>query len=206
MEVGLMEMTDEKAGIKRDCHMKKLTAEQVLSVYTGVAKEHFPVAELKPAAMVEKLLQEGAYEGLGFFYGEKLAAYALFAQVPGRDMLLLDYYAVLAAYRNNGMGSLFLQKMKECYNGREAILLETEKPEAAESKAEYALRLRRNGFYERNGAVLMKICSRVYDVDFDIFAIPLAKIPSDEEACQAYSEIYRYMLGEENYRQHVSME
>lgn len=206
MEVGLMEMTDEKAEIKRDCHMKKLTAEQVLSVYTGVAKEHFPVAELKPAAMVEKLLQEGAYEGLGLFYGETLAAYALFAQVPGRDVLLLDYYAVLASYRNSGMGSLFLQKMKECYRGREAILLETEKPEAAESKAEYALRVRRNGFYERNGAVLTKICSRVFDVDFDIFAIPLVKMPSDKETYRAYSEIYRYMLGEENYRQHVSME
>lgn len=50
MEVRRMEMTDEKAGIKRDCHMKKLTAEQVLSVYIGVAKEHFPVAELKCAA------------------------------------------------------------------------------------------------------------------------------------------------------------
>lgn len=202
----LMEMTDEKAGIKRDCHMKKLTAEQVLSVYTGVAKEHFPVAELKPAAMVEKLLQEGAYEGLGLFYGETLAAYALFVQVPGRDVLLLDYYAVLAAYRNSGMGSLFLQKMKECYSDREAILLETEKPEAAESKAEYVLRVRRNGFYERNGAVLTKICSRVYDVDFDIFAIPLVKMPSNQETYRAYSEIYRYMLGEENYRQHVSME
>ena len=204
--MGLMEMTDEKAGIKRDCRMKKLTAEQVLSVYTEVAKEHFPVAELKPAPMVEKLLQEGAYEGLGLFYGEKLAAYALFAQVPGRGMLLLDYYAVLAAYRNGGMGSLFLQKMKECYSDREAILLETEKPEAAENKEEYTLRMRRNGFYERNGAVRTKICSRVYDVDFDIFAIPLAKMPSDEETCQAYSEIYRYMLGEENYGQHVSME
>ena len=206
MEVGLMEMTDEKAGIKRECHMKKLTAEQVLSVYTGVAQEHFPVEELKPAAMVEKLLQEGAYEGLGLFYGETLAAYALFAQVPGRDVLLLDYYAVLAAYRNGGVGSLFLQKMKGCYSDREEILLETEKPEAAESRAEYALRVRRNGFYERNGAVLTKICSRVYGVDFDIFAIPLTTMPSDEEAYLAYSEIYRYMLGEENYGQHVSME
>ena len=197
---------DERAGAKRDYHMKKLTAEQVLSVYTGVAQEHFPVEELKPAALIEKLLQEGAYEGLGLFLGETLAAYALFAQAPERDILLLDYYAVLAAYRNGGMGSLFLQKMKECYSGREAILLETEKPEAAENEAEYVLRVRRNGFYERNGAVLTNIRSRVYDVDFDIFAIPLAKTPSDEEAYQELSVIYRYMLGEENYRQHVSME
>ncbi|MDE6127929.1 MAG: N-acetyltransferase, partial [Lachnospiraceae bacterium] len=58
----------------------------------------------------------------------------------------------------------------------------------------------------RNGAVLTNIRSRVYDVDFDIFAIPLAKTPSDEEAYQELSVIYRYMLGEENYRQHVSME
>lgn len=66
--------------------------------------------------------------------------------------------------------------------------------------------MRRNGFYERNGAVLTNIRSKVYDVDFDIFAIPLAKMPSDKEAYRAYSKIYRYMLGEENYRQHVSME
>lgn len=197
---------DERADIKVDCHMKKLTAQQVLSIYTGVAREHFPVEELKPAALIEKLLQEGAYEGLGLFLGETLAAYALFARIPERDVLLLDYYAVLAAYRNGGMGSLFLQKMKECYSSRETILLETEKPEAAKNRAEYALRVRRNGFYERNGAGLTNIRSRVYDVDFDIFAIPLAKMLSDEEAYQALSEIYRYMLGEENYRQYVSME
>lgn len=206
MEVRLVEMADKKADIKRDCHMKKLTAEQVLAAYTGVAREHFPVEELKPAALIEKLLQEGAYEGLGLFLGEALAAYALFARIPEWDVLLLDYYAVLAEYRNGGMGSLFLQKMKEFYSSREAILLETEKPEAAENEAEYKLRARRNGFYERNGAVLTKIRSRVYDVDFDIFVIPLAKELSDEEVYQVYSAIYRCMLGEENYRRHVSVE
>ena len=194
-------MTD----IKRKRKKKKLTAEQVLSIYTKVAKEHFPVEELKPAAVIERLLEEDAYEGLGLFDGERLAAYALFAQIPKGGTLLLDYYAVLAEYRNSGMGSLFLDNMRQFYKEREMILLETEAPAAAKDKAEYTLRMRRNGFYERNGAVLTKIRSRVYDVAFDIFVIPLAKMPSDEEAYQQLSGLYRYMLGEENYRRHVSM-
>lgn len=192
-------------GIRENVPVKKLTAEQVLSVYTGVAAEHFPAEERKPAAVIERLLREGAYEGLGLFDGERLAAYALYAQIPESGTLLLDYYAVLAAYRNSGVGSLFLDKMRHFYGEREMILLETEEPAAARNKAEYELRTRRNGFYERNGAVLTKIRSRVYDVDFDIFVLPLAKMPSDEEVYRKLSGIYRYMLGEENYRRHVSM-
>lgn len=191
--------------IKGNDAIKKLTAKQVLSIYTGVAKEHFPVEELKPAAVIEQLLQEGAYEGLGLFDGERLAAYALFAQMPKSGALLLDYYAVLAEYRNNGMGSLFLDKMRQFYGKREMILLETEAPAAAKNEAEYELRVRRNDFYVRNGAALTKIRSRVYDVDFDIFVLPLAKTPSDEEVYQRLSGLYRYMLGEENYRRHISM-
>lgn len=193
-------------GIKRKVYLKKLTAEQVLSIYTGVAKEHFPVEELKPAAVIERLLREGAYEGLGMFDGERLAAYALFAQMPKSRTLLLDYYAVLDEYRNGGVGSLFLGKMRQFYSDRNMILLETEKPASAKNEAEYTLRVRRNCFYERNGALLTGIRSRVYDVDFDIFLLPLAKTPSDEEAYQELSGLYRYMLGEENYRRHVSME
>lgn len=196
----------ESTGVKRDCHMERLTDEQVISIYTGVAKEHFPAEELKPVTMIERLLSEGAYEGLGLFCGETLAAYALFAGMPEGGTLLLDYYAVLAEYRNSGMGSLFLRKMKEFYGGREAILLETEMPEAAKSEAERELRVRRNGFYERNGALFTKVRSRVYKVDFDIFIIPLANALPDEEVYKRLSEIYLYMLGEENYGRHVQMD
>ena len=60
---------------------------------------------------------------------------------------------LLPAYNgNSGVGSLFLDKMRHFYGEREMILLETEEPAAARNKAEYELRTRRNGFYERNGA------------------------------------------------------
>ena len=197
--------TEKAVDIKRNASLQKLTAKQVLSVYTGVAKEHFPVEELKPAAVIERLLGEEAYEGLGLFVEGRLAAYALFARIPKGGTLLLDYYAVLAEYRNSGMGSLFLDNMRQFYKEKEMILLETEAPAAAKDKAEYVLRTRRNGFYERNGAVLTKIRSRVYDVAFDIFVIPLAKTPSDEEVYQQLAGVYRYMLGEEKYGRHVRM-
>lgn len=183
--------------------MRKLLKEEILSIYKGVAGEDFPEAELKPVEIIERMLVEDGYAGLGLFSEEQLIGYALFVKVPGEDVLLLDYYAVLKEFRNGGTGSLFLQKMQEIYKDKAAILLETEEPQKAKNEAEYDIRVRRNGFYERNGAVRTGIKSRLYIVEFGIFAIPLREKYEDDQIYARLDDIYHYMFGDEGYKKYV---
>lgn len=187
----------------KEYEMRKLSGEEILSIYNGVAREHFPEAELKPVGCIERMLAEGGYAGLGLFWGEKLIGYAFFVKVPEGDVLLLDYYAVLKEFRNGGTGSLFLQKMQEIYKDRAAIILETEEPEKAKNEAEYDIRVRRNGFYERNGAVRTCVKSRLYIVEFGIFVIPLCEKYTDDQIYARLDAIYHYMFGTEGYEKYV---
>lgn len=185
--------------------MRNLSDKQILSIYTGVAKQHFPEAELKPVAIIERMLEDGGYEGIGLFFEDKLVGYAFFVKVPLNDVLLLDYYAVLEEFRNGGTGSLFLQKMQDSYQHKAAIILETEEPDQANNQAEYDIRLRRNLFYERNGAISTDVKSRLYIVDFGIFYIPLLKTFTNSQIGKQLDCIYRYMFDEEDYRKYVHL-
>ncbi len=190
---------------KNAYEMRNLTDKQILNIYTDVAKQHFPKAELKPVAIINRLLEDGGYEGIGLFSQDKLVGYAFFVKVPHNDVLLLDYYAVLEEFRNGGTGSLFLQKMQESFRQRAAIILETEEPDQAEEQDEYDIRVRRNLFYERNGAVRTDVKSRLYIVEFGIFYIPLLKTFTDSQICEQLDCIYKYMFDEEDYRKYVHL-
>lgn len=192
------------SGVK-DYRMEELTSERILSIYTGVAKEHFPEAELKPVDILARSLKNGTYEGLGLFDGATLMGYAFFAKAKEGKVLLLDYYAVMAEYRNGGTGSLFLQKMKTFYGDRTAIILETEEPALAENEAERDLRTRRNGFYMRNGAIPTRIKTRLYAVELGILYIPLKSRLSTEQIMKELDAIYREMLNEENHKKYVRL-
>lgn len=185
--------------------MRKLSDKEILSLYTGVAREHFPEEELKQTGIIERLLADGGYEGLGLFEEEKLVGYAFFVKSPKKDILLLDYYAVMAEYRNGGMGSLFLQRMKEAYKDKEAILLETEEPNLAQNEAEADLRRRRNAFYVRNGAVETRVKSRLYVVELGILYIPLRRTMTEREVLEELDEIYCFMLSTENYKKYAKV-
>ncbi|MGN1148151.1 MAG: GNAT family N-acetyltransferase [Lachnospiraceae bacterium] len=190
---------------KQKLLMKRLSEEEILFIYNGVAREHFPQEELKPVEIIKRLLAAGGYEGLGLFEEDKLVGYAFFVKIPQKDILLLDYYAVMAEYRNGGMGSLFLQRMKEAYRDEAAILLETEEPSLAQNEAEADLRRRRNAFYVRNGAVKTRVKSRLYVVELGVLYLPLRRTMTDEEVMEELDEIYRFMLREENYEKYAKV-
>lgn len=196
---------EEKVNNPNSFTVKKLSESQILSVYTEIAVRHFPEDELKPAPMIERLLSEGCYEGMGLFTGDKLAGYALFVHAPGNRILLLDYYAILEEYRESGMGSLFLQKMREGFPGCAAILIETEEEEAATGEAERIQRVRRNAFYLKNGCRRTLVRSRLFGVDFGIFVLPVEDVLTDEEAYARLEEIYRYVFAGDDFAKYVRM-
>lgn len=85
-------------------------------------------------------------------------------RIPGTAAL--EYLAVDTARRDQGIGSLLLGNLgarldKAAGTTTRGWILEVEPPNASEDSAERELRLRRIGFYERNGASIIE-CAPLY--------------------------------------------
>ena len=167
------------------------------NIYEGVAKGHFPANERKPFEAIVRMNQTGCYEGLGLYDSKKnLVAYALYVKTLDGSARLLDYYAVLEEYRSNGVGSVFLEKMKSWYEDSPCIILETEDIFTASNEDEKNERSRRNGFYLRNGVIETDIHVSYFQADYQIFYLPIREELSKEQILAALEKIYRVMFGE----------
>ncbi len=191
--------------MKMDYRVTPFSKKELLRVYTDVAPEHFPQNELKPVSAIYSLLERKAYIGLGLYEmeTEHLVGYALFLKIPERRVLLLDYYAVFPEYRSKGMGSIFLQKIKNFFADVDGILLETEAPEAAKELAEKEIRDRRNKFYFRGGARMTSFSCSLFGVAFHILYLPIERNLEDHILRKELEMIYRFMLPRESYGANV---
>lgn len=185
--------------------IRKLSLEEILSVYWEHAVKHFPQDELKPAESIRRMYDAHAYEALALYKEKELAGYAFFAKKPDSDVLLLDYYAVVEQFRNSGIGSFFLQAMREYYSEKAAILIETEQVHKAKTAEEKQMRQRRNAFYERNGCRQTTVWCQLFSVDFGIFTLPIAKTFSDKQVFEELDAIYRYMFAGGYYEKFVKI-
>lgn len=224
-------MKNQENQSTKNYHIQELTSEQLLEIYRDTAPAHFPADELKPISVIEDLMEKDAYIGLGLFdEADHLMGYALFLTVPGLDVILLDYYAILTSYRDLGLGSVFLQKMRAYFHQFRGILIETEDIDCASNGDELAQRTRRNAFYRKNGAILTDIRCALYDVPFTIFFLEtLSGAQTDNPTEQSdmhitckntttqtdlhdttgnlkekLDAIYQFMLPQESYTQNVT--
>lgn len=175
--------------------VKRLTEGEMLDIYTGPAKHHFPEAELKPLYAVKKLIENREYIGLGMFDDNAgLMAYALFTVSKDTDIILLDYYAVLEEYRSQGTGSIFLSEMKNVLKGVGGILLETEDIEFAVNEDEADIRRRRDSFYRRNGVSATGVKSGYCGVNYNIWYLPVDREIDTKTARSALESLYNTMF------------
>lgn len=191
-------------------NIRNLTKEETAEIYEKWIHAHFPEDEIKPLRHICRMWKQGAYCALGMYEGEKLVSYGFFAMVPGKDMLLLDYFAVLEDYRNQGAGSFFLQKMGQClseYRGvsYQGILIETEDIMYSRNEEERKIRQKRNLFYEKNGAVCTGVTGEVYGVHYAVWNLPIAGNAGTEECREQLQEIYRMMVEGEKYEKFVKI-
>lgn len=193
-----------------DYTIKYLTKEQVAEIYDKWIHKHFPENEIKPLKHIYRMWEQGAYCALGMYDGGKLVSYAFLAMVPGRDMLLLDYLAVLEDYRNAGAGSIFLQKMGKCLTecmgvSYKGILIETEDAKYAQNDEELHIRQKRDAFYKKNGAVRTDVTGEVYGVHYAIWNLPISENAGFEECREQLREIYQMMVTGEKYQKFVKI-
>lgn len=203
MENQNMKSKDMEMEVKIKYVIQDLTIEQVSDIYKKWIHLHFPQDEIKPLKNIQKMWEIGAYRALGMYEqkGEKLdfIGYAFLAMAPDCSMLLLDYLAIVEAYRGQGIGSIFLHEMQKRLQEFDGILIETEDVNFAYNKEELQARKKRNCFYEKNRAVRTIIKSEIYGVHYAIWNLPVSK-PIDNEICKTNLEnIYKIMIpGEKN--------
>ena len=78
--------------------VRKLNESALRGIYDAYMHEAFPPAELKPLAVMLRLMERGRYLCYGYYRNGRLAAYAFFYRHDSR-VLLLDYFAVTPELR-----------------------------------------------------------------------------------------------------------
>ncbi|MCR4760704.1 MAG: GNAT family N-acetyltransferase [Oscillospiraceae bacterium] len=185
-----------------------LNESEIDNVYLSRMKQDFPPDELKPLDTIFRALRCGQYRCIGLSDGEKLLGYAYFIilRYDNCITLLLDYFAVDAALRGHGIGTAFLQKLPELFPDADTVLIEVERPDAAETDLERAYRSRRKSFYLRGGCRETGLKARIFGVPYDILQYPLAAEPDTDALRERYDACYRQILTKQLYLANIEIE
>ena len=123
----------------------------------------FPANEKKPFSMIRSMQKKGNSDV--WYCVEKGKFAGLVITINGPDKVLLDYLAVTAKRRGQGIGSQILKKMREQYVGK-GVFLEIEIVDKAAEN--YEERKRRKQFYLSNGMTPMNVFIELFGVDMEL--------------------------------------
>lgn len=181
-----------------DC--RQLIREEIIEVYNNYMVFDFPKSELKPLPMILKSIDMNQYICYGIFKENIFLGYAYFAMIDDsrEKYYLLDYFAIISAMRNKGIGSCFLNLLEDYLYDAEIVLCETELINGA-SGEEYNIRKSRFDFYLRNNFIDTGVESKIFNVDYNILELNLRGKHSIESIKNSYSELYRSFLPEKFY-------
>ena len=174
-----------------------LTEQEINIVYEQHMKRDFPPEELPPFPPAMELIASGEGWFYGIFDKEDLAAYIQVLKPEVCTYALLNYYAVLPSYRNQGLGERLLGELSVRLPKVQGILIEAEIPEKSEDAG---IAQRRLGFYERVGAVNTMWQEQVYDAWYYI----LVKLFDGGELASALKDLqlcYQRIFTELQYEQ-----
>ena len=174
---------------------RKLNEKELTRVYLDEMRRDFPPTELKPLSMILNSEADGTAHTWGVFDGEQLAAYLLMVRPAGSKVSQLDYFAVLPAYRAQGLGAKLLAALPEYEKDAQAILIEAEVPDKAEDEA---MAVRRLGFYARCGARDTGFTEHLFDAWF-----PGPGTFADRQAVDALVDCYRRAISETEWQKYV---
>ncbi|MBQ8663819.1 MAG: GNAT family N-acetyltransferase [Eubacterium sp.] len=143
---------------------KAITPEQLKPVYE-LYIDAFPEIERKPISLIEEKVAEGSSEVFSIMDGDEFVGFAIY--VIGRDLVLLDFFAILPEKRCGGYGSKVFPLLMSQYPGKH-FLLEIEDPDGDVEEQEKELRRRRKAFYLRQGMVSMPFLIDLFGVEMEV--------------------------------------
>lgn len=144
--------------------LTELNGSELDRLYTEEMIGDFPADELRPLRDFQRLRTTGRYRALAAREEDgTLLGYALMWESENEAWALLDYLAVLRGRRNGGIGGRILDALALRWPN---IVLEAEDPAATEDADARELRVRRLGFYGRNGFRVMDYDNALFGVRF----------------------------------------
>ena len=99
---------------------------QVEALYQNRLKQDFARKELRPLASLRRSWEHDAYDCYGLYDGDALLGYAFFVRLGKNE--LLDYFAIAAEHRDEGLGTVFLQMLASCLADADCVICEVEDP------------------------------------------------------------------------------
>ena len=148
----------------------------------------FPVEERPPFELVLKWDHHGFN---GVYQGEDFVGLVYF--VEHKDLVYVFFLAIEEPYRNQGIGSRILSDVKARFAGKRVFLLAEE---VGERYPDNALRMRRIGFYRRNGFLDSGLVITEYNVRYHVLTLGGVKVGFDE-----YYALMEALMGEARTKQ-----
>lgn len=179
--------------------IRELTEEaEIEHIYHDRMEQDFPPNELKPLSSILRAWEAGKYYCYVLETDAEILGYAYFAR--NGCSYLLDYLAIAGEHRDQGLGTVFLSRLADCFQTADCILVEAEDPDAAQNQQDAELRERRLKFYRQCGYRLTDVKTSVFGADYRILEVPTGKVHTAEETAAIYAEIYRTILPDRFYR------
>ena len=128
-------------------------------------KSAFPILEQVPLFLLYRKAKQHKIDFLAVLDDEKFVGLAS-AAMQG-DVVIMLYLAISDAVRGKGYGSAVLQAVQKKYAGKRIILNIEEMDEQA---ANYAQRVKRKAFYQKNGFEILDYKVREVSTTYDMMS------------------------------------
>ncbi len=184
--------------------IKQISLKDFIPIYKNYITKDFPLNERRPLNTIKKLYKKDFYTCF-VMYSEKeeLLAYACFISIPDMNSTLLDYFAVTKNLRGTGIGSRFLEELKNNLNIG-GIIIESEMPEKASNNEEMKTRKKRIQFYERNGSIISNVGWKLFGVDYNLLWLPIKSSLKDIDILSDIQNIYSHTMPKYMFNKFIS--
>lgn len=178
-------------------NIKKMHLSDLKGIYDRILQD-FADGEYPPYDMMYHQISEGIQNGYIFLTENVQAAYAVCTGGGENGFALISLFAVFEEMRGMGIGSAFIEKLKQIYSDCGGIIVEVEKPEFAQTSQDKAVRESRIRFYEKAGfKIVPDIEYMIWGIPMHLMTLPL-KVSDDvinNEIGQIIYDIYLKLMG-----------
>jgi len=182
--------------------LRTLTLEELRKAYDKDLRAAFPVNELRPLEVLERLCEDGVYEPLALFEkGEPIGYAFLWKDADG--YMLFDYLAVTESRRGSGLGTKILHAVLRHCAAAPAVFGEVEAPLGADTAQDAAI-CRRLAFYERNGIVKQGYDCALFGVYYHVMGSVRPEV-SREELMAHHIAFYKNHLSAERFARFIQI-
>lgn len=180
-------------------YIRRMELDELRAFYERIERD-FAQGEYPPYAILYQHLQNDLQKALVLCEGEQDIAYSICTDNHDNSYVLVSLLAVFKGYRDQGIGSDFLKRLRLRYKDKRALLVEVERPDQAKSHEEGHSRRRRIEFYEKAGFYLIEgVDYTIWDIPMHLMALPLlaSKETINREIRGTMHELYLVLMGDE---------